>query len=325
MKTKRLTLRNVEITDAKLLAQWKNDPYPQEMSTGEKEFTTETEQTDITNNHDPYYILVINETNEPIGYIRINWLDEHANCAWLRFGLGSHRGQGYMKEALETLILTLFEQGVHRIESEICAYNTSSQKLLKSLNFQHEGTRRQAYYQNGTYHDVHLFGRIKRIPSTNLQDYLTYVIPYYPQPESLNSILKNLNFFDTKTLNLSKLYFLATFSGLITKLQTDSKFMAQTLSKLASLNWDADQIKDALYSLERQLHSPLTEEEKIVHDLYTLEQIGAPEIARALALEGTQHQLFDDIRQNKFEFFTTIGKEIGEERLTYTKKFLQQL
>ena len=69
----------------------------------------------------------------------------------------------------------------------------------------------------------------------------------------------------------------------------------------------------------------LTEEEKIVHDLYTLEQIGAPEIARALALEGTQHQLFDDIRQNKFEFFTTIGKEIGEERLTYTKKFLQQL
>ena len=151
------------------------------------------------------------------------------------------------------------------------------------------------------------------------------MIPYYPQPESLNSILKNLNFFDTKTLNLSKLYFLATFSGLLTKLQTDSKFMAQTLSQLVSLNWDPDQIKDGLYSLERQLHSPLTEEEKIVHDLYTLEQIGAPEIARALALEGTQHQLFDDIRQNKFEFFTTIGKEIGEERLTYTKKFLQQL
>ena len=110
MKTKRLTLRNVEITDAKLLAQWKNDPDLQEMSTGQKEFTTETEQTDITNNHDPYYILVINETNEPIGYIRINWLDEHATCAWLRFGLGSHRGQGYMKEALETLITTLLSR-----------------------------------------------------------------------------------------------------------------------------------------------------------------------------------------------------------------------
>ena len=138
MKTKRLTLRNVEITDAKLLAQWKNDPDLQEMSTGQKEFTTETEQTDITNNHDPYYILVINETNEPIGYIRINWLDEHATCAWLRFGLGPHRGQGYMKEALETLITTLFNQGVHRIESEIYDYNTPSQKLLQSLNFEHE-------------------------------------------------------------------------------------------------------------------------------------------------------------------------------------------
>lgn len=321
MKTDRLTLKNVEITDAKLLAQWKNDP----MSTGEKEFTIETEQTDITNNHDPYYILTITETNEAIGYIRINWLDKHKQCACLRFGLGSHRGQGYMKEALETVISTLFEQDVHRIESEIYAYDTSSQKLLKSLNFEHEGTRRQAHYQSGTYHDVYLFGRIKRIPSTNLRDYLTYVTPYYPQSDFLNSILKNLNFFDTKTLNRSKLYFLTTFSGLLAKLQTDSNFMAQTLSKLASLNWDGDQIKDALYSLERQLHSPLTEEEKIVHDLYTLEQIGAPEIARALALEGTQHQLFNDIQQNKFEFFTTIGKEIGEERLAYTKKFLQQL
>ena len=29
--------------------------------------------------------------------------------------------------------------------------------------------------------------------------------------------------------------------------------MAQTLSQLVSLNWDPDQIKDGLYSLERQL------------------------------------------------------------------------
>ena len=59
MKTKRLTLRNVEITDAKLLAQWKNDPDLQEMSTDQKEFTTETEQTDITKEFVEDYISKI--------------------------------------------------------------------------------------------------------------------------------------------------------------------------------------------------------------------------------------------------------------------------
>lgn len=269
--------------------------------------------------------LTITETNESIGYIHIAPLDNNETCIKLQFGLHSHKGENYTKEALEALIPTLFEQGIHRIESEIPAYNTSSHKLLKALGFELEGTRRQAHYENEKYHDVHLFALIERIPSTNPQDYLNYVTPYYTQTETLHNIMNNLALFDPQSLNLPKLYFLATFHGLLKSLQTDPMLMGQTLSKLSSLNWTSEQIKDALYSLERQLTTPQSEEEKIIHDLYTLEQFGAPEIAKALSVSGAQHELFNKIKQNNFEFFTTIGKEIGEERLTYTKKIIQEL
>lgn len=42
------------------------------------------------------------------------------------------------------------------------AYNGSSKALLTKLNFQHEGTQRDQYYEDGTYHDLDLFAVLKR-------------------------------------------------------------------------------------------------------------------------------------------------------------------
>ena len=131
--------------------------------------------------------------------------------------------------------------------------------------------------------------------------------------------------FDYQSLNLSNLYFLITFHKLLSPLQQDLNFMRQTLFKLSSLNWNSDQIKDALFSLERQLINPISEEEKIVHDLYNLEKIDAQEIAKALEQGETQHQLLEQIQNNSLRFCTVIGKEIGTKRLAYTKKCLQEL
>lgn len=309
MKTKRLTLRSIELEDAELIANWKNDPYTQTMSTGNQQYTVESEQEDIKANEDPYYIMVITETNTPIGYIRINWMDNLKSCAWLRFGLGSHRGEGYTKEALEALIPQLFEQGVHRIEAEVYAYNQSSYHLLKALNFEMEGVRRQAHYHNNTYHDVYLFGRIKSTPSTNLNDYLTFVAPYYKQTEMLNAIINHLNQFDLSNLNLSKLYFLASFHGLLTELQKDTQLMTQTLAKLGRLNWTSEQIKEALFGLERQLYQPVSEEEKIIHDLYIIEKIN---ISNALTLDEANQKLI-----------TSIGKNLAKEKIKHIEQLKQ--
>ena len=75
-------------------------------------------------------------------------------------------------------------------------------------------------------------------------------------------MIHNLDMFDHQSLNLSNLYFLIAFHKLLTPLQQDLNFMRQTLFKLSSLNWNPDQIKDVLFSLERQLITPISEEEK---------------------------------------------------------------
>ena len=77
--------------------------------------------------------------------------------------------------------------------------------------------------------------------------------------------------------------------------------MRQTLFKLSSLNWNPDQIKDVLFSLERQLITPISEEEKIVHDLYHLEKIDTQEIAKALEQGRTHHQLLEQIQNKNFK------------------------
>ncbi|MBQ1785811.1 MAG: GNAT family N-acetyltransferase, partial [Turicibacter sp.] len=92
MKTKRLNLRAIDAKDAKLIATWKNNSH------------IELEEQEIINNYAPYYMLTIPETNEPIGYIRIHWMNEDKTSAMLKFHLGLYKGQGYMKEALETFI-----------------------------------------------------------------------------------------------------------------------------------------------------------------------------------------------------------------------------
>ena len=75
-------------------------------------------------------------------------------------------------------------------------------------------------------------------------------------------MIHNLAMFNHQSLNLSKLYFLITFHKLLTPLQQDLNFMRQTLLKLSSLNWNSDQIKDALFSLERQLINPIVMKKK---------------------------------------------------------------
>ncbi|MDF2606838.1 MAG: hypothetical protein K0S34_1033 [Bacillales bacterium] len=157
-----LYLREVETSDSKLIAKWKNDKLLKEMSIGlETEISADNQQEDIVRSiqsHQLYYIIILKDTNKPIGYIRINWMDDTNYFGWLRFGLGEERGKGYSKEALKSFIQSLFENGTKRIDAEVYEFNNVSINLLTSLGFKHEGTRRKAYYTNKKFYDVYTLG-----------------------------------------------------------------------------------------------------------------------------------------------------------------------
>lgn len=164
-ESERISLRYVDLCDAKLIAKWKDDPLVREMSVGlDTKITVENEEADIKRNieiNHIYLIIVVKETDTPIGYIRLDWLDHDAKFAWLRFGLGCEREKGYAKEALLAVIPTLFKNGLHRIDAEVLEFNKRSFTLLTSIGFKYEGTRRKAYYANNEYSNIFVLGLLK--------------------------------------------------------------------------------------------------------------------------------------------------------------------
>ncbi|RZT15518.1 GNAT family N-acetyltransferase [Fictibacillus sp. BK138] len=160
-----LYLRDVKLSDSSIVAKWKNDPLIRELSIGlDTKITNENQESDIKKSIEskqPYYIISLKDSDRPIGYIRLNWMDNSERFGWLRFGLGEERGKGYSKEALSSFLQKVFSNDTHRIDAEVYAFNKISLNLLKSLGFIHEGTRRNAYYTKGSFFDVYTLGLLK--------------------------------------------------------------------------------------------------------------------------------------------------------------------
>ncbi len=156
-------LRAVEPGDACLIAEWKRDPLIRRMALGpDVQISGKKEKEDIKragrDNDQLYLVLVVERTKQPIGYVRINWMDASHHCAWLRFALGEHRGKGYAKDGLKHLLRDLFSSGVHRVEAEVYEFNQTGVHLLEALGFKKEGVKRQAHFDGDRYHDIVVMG-----------------------------------------------------------------------------------------------------------------------------------------------------------------------
>jgi RimJ/RimL family protein N-acetyltransferase len=162
-ESERLYIRAIQLSDTPLIVKWKDDPYTRKMSVGvDTEITVDNQERDIArsivSDNEVYLIIVLKATNKPIGYIRLNWLDDNRRLGWLRFGLGEERGHGYAREALKATITKFFKNGLHRIDAEVFDFNHRSHGLLQDLGFKHEGTRRLAHYTNEGFYNIYILG-----------------------------------------------------------------------------------------------------------------------------------------------------------------------
>lgn len=152
--------------DAALVASWKQDPVIKHMALApDLRITVSGQREDIRKALDSgselYLVIVVKETEEPVGYVRINWMDSEQRQAWLRFALGRKRGKGYAKDALKAFIGYLMSKGAHRIEAEVYEYNHRSMELLASLGFKEEGRKREAHFDGERYRDVCVLGLLE--------------------------------------------------------------------------------------------------------------------------------------------------------------------
>ncbi len=131
---------------------------------------------------------------------------------------------------------------------------------------------------------------------------------------------------------MDRLYFLACFHGLATKVGAEPHFREQVRAFLHHLGWSEPESTDILHSLERHLEDPQTTEEKMVHDANYLELLGAFGIAKAFTTGGARGQaieesaaIFERQYLDQVEFQTPTGQRLAEEGRAYAKSFLRRL
>jgi ribosomal-protein-alanine N-acetyltransferase len=71
--------------------------------------------------------------------------------------------RGIMREAVQAITDFGFERmDLNRLEADVGAGNTASIKLLTALGFQHEGTQRDYYFEEEAFHDLRIYGLLRR-------------------------------------------------------------------------------------------------------------------------------------------------------------------
>jgi RimJ/RimL family protein N-acetyltransferase len=161
----RVRLRSIEREDLPTFVRWFNDPEvrqylmmyePMSMAKEERWFEEMLER-----KNDFVFAIEaqIGEQWVPIGNVGLHRIDWKNRTAVFGIALGekAYWGQGFGTDATRTMLRFAFEElNLHRVELEVFDFNSRAMRSYEKAGFRHEGTRRQALFRHGRYHDVHL-------------------------------------------------------------------------------------------------------------------------------------------------------------------------
>lgn len=95
------------------------------------------------------------------GLHQIDWTNRH--CIFGIFiGDKNDWGKGYGADATRTLLQYAFDEAnLHRIELEVFDFNARAIQMYEKVGFRHEGTRKQALFRQGAWHDEHIMAILR--------------------------------------------------------------------------------------------------------------------------------------------------------------------
>lgn len=161
----RVRLRAIERSDIPTFVRWFNDPEVRRyllayapMSIAQEERWFEDMLQRQQRREEFVFVVEARVGDEwaPIGNVglhRINWKDR---CATFGIVLGekAYWDQGYGTDATRTILRFAFEElNLNRVGLEVLAENARAQRCYEKAGFCYEGTRRQAAFFEGAYHD----------------------------------------------------------------------------------------------------------------------------------------------------------------------------
>lgn len=101
---------------------------------------------------------------EVIGMCGYNYWIRHDHRGSIGYDLArAYWGQGIMSEAVRAIVEFGFDHmALNRIEADADARNPASARVLEKVGFQREGLQREQFYEDGAFHNLVLFGLLKR-------------------------------------------------------------------------------------------------------------------------------------------------------------------
>ncbi len=159
----RVRLRAVERSDLPTFVRWFNDPEVRQYLDIYEPISTEGEEQwfeDLQKRQDVRVYALEARVGEEwvhignIGLHRIRWKDRNAVLG-IAIGEKEYWGKGYGADAIRTILRFAFEEmNLHRVELEVIDFNHRARRCYEKVGFRYEGTRRQAVFRNGAYHDL---------------------------------------------------------------------------------------------------------------------------------------------------------------------------
>ncbi|KOX91407.1 GCN5 family acetyltransferase [Haloarcula rubripromontorii] len=166
-----VTLRPVEREDVPFVQRAINDPRiwrpAMDVNPTNGELAEEFFETVLTAEEDVHCLACVD--GDPVGHVSLMESrygpDEtrRARSAELAYWVHpDHHSQGYGSDAALQMVRYAFEdRNMRRIHARAGSFNEASAALLESLGFEHEGTRREAAWYRGEYHDMELYGLLR--------------------------------------------------------------------------------------------------------------------------------------------------------------------
>ena len=110
------------------------------------------------------FSIVLKETDEVVGMVTLSSIDWHNRSATHGIKLLSScpKGQGIGTDAVIALMRYAFEEvNLNRLDGSWLDYNQASKHLYEKCGWYEEGTKKEAIWRNGRYHDLIIAGITK--------------------------------------------------------------------------------------------------------------------------------------------------------------------
>ena len=155
----RIYLSPINSEDVEKYVYWMNDRTVTDniaRTTAITTFESEKEWLASTSKREAKLAIVKKDTDELIGNCSLMDIDRLNRKCTLGIFIGDegNRSMGYGTEALKLLLDFAFNfQNMHSVDLKVFSFNERAIKCYEKLGFKRCGTRHDAYFLNGKYHD----------------------------------------------------------------------------------------------------------------------------------------------------------------------------